>query len=604
MKKTPLLAILLLLTFCAHSQITVDGLYDDWKEEDFSVEDAFDVQDVDIRKVWISNDEDRLYVRVDANEDFDLQDDEDIGIFIDADNNPNTGFSINGIGAEFSYYFERREGFLNFPNDFANVGHFEMGVIPIPTTTSKSFEIAIDRESSFGGNTLTMEDVIAVSVQNGNKDQVPNGDEGMIYEMKNEVSLIADYHLQKQSEDQLRLLSYNVLRDGFLDFIQKDHLEDILVAVQPDVIAFQEIYDMSLPDLAEVINSILPLEDGQEWSFAKTNPDIIVFTKGIIQDVVSIDGNGLFLLNDEAQENPILLYNVHLPCCANDDERQTEIDRILSVIRDKSNSNLVDFDYPEDAPLIITGDFNMVGLAQNYNSFVEGDIFSEFAFGQDFAPDWNGNNLIDANPYVTGYPSNYTWRDEFSGYAPGKLDFVFYSGSVLEQQNAFVLDTEYLSESELSSLNLNTFSSALASDHLPVVVDFKVGERDNDDDGYGSLIDCNDADAAINPDAEEIANNGIDENCDGLDNITSVNELNDFQYAIYPNPTQDLLKIDANPSYKYNLRIYNAEGQQVINIDDVDTKARIDISALPKGVFILVLEDENKRKSSNRLIRL
>lgn len=604
MKKTPFLAILLIIANASYGQVAVDGLYDDWNDSHFSIDDAFDVQDVDIKKVWLSNDEERLYIRIDANENFDLQDDEDIAIFIDADNDFTTGFSVNGIGAEFSYYFERKEGFINFPNDFDQVGHFDLGVIAIPTTTSKIFEVAINRAASTNGGSLSMGDEIRISVQNGNKDFVPNEDGGFLYEMKSEETFIAEFDLQKRSDEHLRVMSYNVLRDGFLDFSQVGHLEDILVAMQPDVIAFQEIYDQPLSELAILINQLMPLPDGREWDYAKTGPDIIVFTRGFIEAFAPIDGNGVFLLYDEAEENPMILYNVHLPCCANDDERQTEIDRILSILREKNNSNQIDFEYPENAPTIITGDFNMVGLEQNYLSFIEGDIVSEFFFGQDFAPDWNGNNLIDANPYVTGYPSNYTWRSESSGYNPGKLDFIFYSGSVMQQQNAFVLDTEYLSAQALSDLNLNASSSALASDHLPVIVDFTLGVLDEDGDGFTSEVDCDDNNAVINPNAEEIANNGIDENCDGLDNLTSVNDNEAIKFAIYPNPTQDRLKIDANPSYKFNLRIYDAEGQQVMKKSRVDTRTDIDISKLPTGVYLVVLTDKEGRKATNRLIRL
>ena len=141
-----------------------------------------------------------------------------------------------------------------------------------------------------------------------------------------------------------------------------------------------------------------------------------------------------------------------IPCCDNDHNRQLEIDHILSVLRDKNPG----FAYEDDTPIIITGDFNTVGLAQNVISFLNGDIVNEDLYGMDFAPDWDGSGLEDANPYITGYPSNYTWINESGNYSPGKLDWMFYSGSVMNQENAFILNTEYLSQSELNSLNFES----------------------------------------------------------------------------------------------------------------------------------------------------
>ena len=43
-------------------------------------------------------------------------------------------------------------------------------------------------------------------------------------------------------------------------------------------------------------------------------------------------------------------------------------------------------------------------------------------------------------------------------------------------------------------------------------------------DGFNSDVDCNDMDASINPDAEEIPNNNIDENCDGETLILDVDQ--------------------------------------------------------------------------------
>jgi len=64
---------------------------------------------------------------------------------------------------------------------------------------------------------------------------------------------------------------------------------------------------------------------------------------------------------------------------------------------------------------------------------------------------------------------------------------------------------------------------------------------DADMDGYFSIDDCDETNPGINPSAEDIPNNGIDENCDGADFTTSTLEIEGNAISMFPNPTKMLL---------------------------------------------------------------
>lgn len=51
---------------------------------------------------------------------------------------------------------------------------------------------------------------------------------------------------------------------------------------------------------------------------------------------------------------------------------------------------------------------------------------------------------------------------------------------------------------------------------------------DNDGDGYGSILDCNDNDASIYPDAPEVCSDGIDQNCSGADLVCNTWECQEY----------------------------------------------------------------------------
>jgi hypothetical protein len=117
---------------------------------------------------------------------------------------------------------------------------------------------------------------------------------------------------------------------------------------------------------------------------------------------------------------------------------------------------------------------NLVGFDEQLKTFISGDIIYENLYGSDFSPDWDGSDLEDSKPFTTNTPLTFTWYSPNSSFSPGRLDFIFYTGSVMNLKNSYTLFTETLPEDSLNSYNLQREDTESASDHLPLVADFKL----------------------------------------------------------------------------------------------------------------------------------
>ncbi|MFK8009286.1 MAG: endonuclease/exonuclease/phosphatase family protein [Saprospiraceae bacterium] len=556
---------LLFFSMIGYSQnrILVDGIFDEWSDYPITYSDAAGdggFLGVDFGELQIYNDDEFIFFVLEFGSEINLQDMNEISMYLDTDNNSNTGFAINGIGAELVYSFGDRSGLFYHSAGASPISHPDIGLVTAPTVSSDQFEIAIKRNISIAGNPVFSSDNVKIVFQNNitNGDFLPATNEEVIYTFSNDVlEPLPDYSIQKSNESDLRILSYNVLSNGLFDTGRLPSLTRLLQAMQPDIIGFQEIYSYSSAEVANQMESILPSSAGQEWYHAKAGPDCHAISKYPILKNAEIQGsgNGAFLIDLPDTETNLFLIVAHPPCCANNVERQFEIDLMMEFLREAKAGN-EPIPLEANTPIVIVGDMNLVGFNRQLETLLTGDILDEVAHGSDFNPDWDGNNLLDSRPYVPGLPLSYTWYSEGSDFSPGNLDYIIYSGSNLILQNSYSLFTPSLPQDSLNAFNLLTNDAVNASDHLPVVADFE------------------------------------------LKNLTSVKNpvaKNDFGILqIYPNPSQGLTEIWINnPRQDFiAIQLIDLNGREVSmlhqgNLNVGEHMFRFDTSTFPSGMYFI-----------------
>lgn len=294
----------------------------------------------------------------------------------------------------------------------------------------------------------------------------------------------------------VRIVTYNHARE-FIDNPATDpEFNRILTALDPDAVVMQEFVDtITIADVVNRFNAILPIAGGGSWQvhfgelggirtviisrypllLTRTNTVPAAGTRGVTMALVD--------LPDADYATDVYLMGVHLKCCGNpggseDADRQDSADAMTNWLGDARGvarpfgENVA---LPAGTPILMLGDFNMVGGPQPEWTLTTGDIQDEVAYGADVKGDWDNSDMTNLMPQDPFTGDTFTWQGNQS-FPPSALDRIFHTDSVTVIANSFILNTNTMTAPALAAAGLQAGDTLPqnTSDHLPVVVDLRI----------------------------------------------------------------------------------------------------------------------------------
>lgn len=445
------LLVALSAIFCpaGQAQITIEGNFNDWDGLQMVNDPAGDHNYFDLLQTRVYSDSSFVSFQIHAAQDWQLNSEYGLTLYLDLDANAQTGQAYEGMGADLVWRFYDREGTWNGQT----VAHHQIGMFSAPTVTSDRFEVSFDRNGplQFGDSIR-----FAWVSMNGADDKLP--DSGHIDHVLGGLLFpYAPIGLQKDPTH-VRVMTYNVEHDGLVDPVLGPKIAQVVSQVAPDIITFNELWDTPAAQVKQILDTLMPLPVG--WYTAKLFNGNVTASQFPITQSYQHDLEDRILVSTidlpSSFATDLVVANLHLKCCNADDRRQEQVDGLVNFYRDLQTSG-GQIDVPFGTAFVVMGDMNLVGDKQQLETILTGDIQDEATFGTDFLPDWDGSPIADPIPLQNTQRQSYTWPGQTSSYYPGRLDFVFYSDYALRAEKTFVVSTQLAYD---------------ASDHLPVVVDF------------------------------------------------------------------------------------------------------------------------------------
>ncbi|MDY7030111.1 MAG: endonuclease/exonuclease/phosphatase family protein, partial [Spirochaetota bacterium] len=406
----------------ASAGIRIDGRFDDWEE----ISPAWTAPPGDaspsgngILRVWTASGKKYLFLRFELGEEITLQSGNSLVLHLDTDGSADTGFPVNGIGADLSWHFGRRRGFVHADGRKVELNAYDLGIVSAPTVTSRQFEVRIARDAAVPGvSSLFPAESLRWVLMDGGRARGGSASVAVssfdFDEKEGRGTPYQRISMEKERPEYLRVMTYNVFNDGL--FRKRDSFSRILRAVGPDVINFQEISRHSPRQTGAVISRML----GGYW-YAAGVGDTVTVSRYPIKEKRPVAGNvGVRLdLPDEKYADDLFIINAHLASGRNDRRRQRQVDQIAFFIRVAKEPD-GGMTLPPGTPILLVGDLNLVGRSRQLETLLTGDVEDNDAFGPDQPPDWDSSPLTDILAYHTCTPDVYTWwrKRERNGFGP------------------------------------------------------------------------------------------------------------------------------------------------------------------------------------------
>jgi endonuclease/exonuclease/phosphatase family metal-dependent hydrolase len=477
------------------SPIQLDGFFDDWADVTPQYMDAAgDGGTVDFRNVAVANDQDYLYIRFEVTGDVQPDEQQNMELYLDTDLNAATGTAFGGIGAELYWKFGVRSGTFRPATTNITVYHDNVGLMMGPTVSNNQFEVALKRNIIPGGGAVLMANpTVRFILRDATSGDLAPNTGSISYTFVAGSDVPPTIPLARENAAHIRVASWNILSDGIFTTSKQPAQNRILDAINPDVLLFCEVFNHTAAQTKTQVEAFLPSAAGQTWYTAKVDAANVVCSRypitqtWLIGSTTSYRESAFLLDLGPSQPTDMLFIAAHLRCCTDDASRQIEADRIVAFIRDARTAGGV-INLPSGTPIVIAGDMNLVGLRQQLDTIVNGDIVDNATYGADSPPDWDGTPLaVPPSRHPDGRAS-YTWRSDSSTYYPGLLDWIFYTDSALTAHNHYIVETRTMLPATLTANGLLATDIPDASDHAPRVADFTVGTYVSSVPGAGAVV--------------------------------------------------------------------------------------------------------------------